>query len=237
MLFLVVLTVGGLLTPVLATTPDNDVTWIGLLPGISIESRDTTQSGVYVISGSLAIASGRIKDGFTKRGWTIQKGTTMAGGLLRTLVASKGDRQVKVVLNEAMGMQNVTMSASKLVVTVTETVSAPEAVGSSAVARATDSGAPSARIYLVDDKMSGTYHCGGTYVALNGSDCDITLDGLCSTLVINGDRNKVKIKASIPSISFTGTGNAVTWSGTGNPSQPVVTDEGKENQIQRLDSE
>lgn len=60
-------------------------------------------------------------------------------------------------------------------------------------------------------------------VMVNGGDKVVTVKGVCSQIMINGDRNDVTAEAAME-IVFNGTENKVRYSRYGNGQRPTVTD-------------
>jgi hypothetical protein len=85
----------------------------------------------------------------------------------------------------------------------------------------------------VDDNIA-TYKAKSQEVAINGNGCKITITGKCSSLVINGSNNVVKLE-TVSEIVANGDRNQVRWlQGPTTDKSPVIANNGSDNDIAKI---
>lgn len=224
---------GGTGTAIQAAPADTSIDWIKDLPGVSVTSRKETRDGlevVYGVSGDVIATLERIREGLTKRGWTIEESTDSSFAMVtkRILIAANQGAKVEVVASRTGRIQDI-------VVTLRGAVGSRSSSGtrgsSSTVGARTPAPTSGARIDLIQDDLSGTYECQGSRVTLSGNRGNITLNGKCTYLVVTGSENTVLIQGGIEAITAVGSNNVVIWSAAENPTPPRVTNIGSGNEI------
>ncbi len=242
---------------------EDDLGWIGKIPGLSLRSEKTVAEGrrtVYGLAAESGDVLGQVRDGLTDRGWAVERdsGSGIAGVSARTLVATKGDARVKVVLGDALGFANLSVTVGGAAVAPTTRARAGDRVirvpglGSipglpgttgARVQRATPApprdpapataAAAEGPLQFGENGVSGSHACGGRDVVVNGNYCRLTLEGKCGTVTLNGNTNTVRITGTVGTISTMGNGNTVAWVAAANAKPPHVSDLGSGNQVKR----
>lgn len=212
-----------------------DLDWIGQLSGFSERSRGGGETS-YLVSGDAQQAWDALAKGLSDRGWqvTAEKTNTLAALSARRMTAVKGNVEAFLHLKQAAVVQ-------KLIVT-RRTLDVPAAAGTSrsgaapprpepAAPRAAPAKPAGTSIDLFDNGVTGTYHCEGSKVTVNGNAADITLDGSCQSLSVTGNGNRIRVDAGIESLSVLGNQNTVVWSRARNKTTPRIADYGSGNSV------
>lgn len=72
-------------------------------------------------------------------------------------------------------------------------------------------------------------------VTVNGDGYDINIKGVCSQVMVNGDKNRI-VTVGFSVVIFNGFQNVVEYSKFVNGKKPLITDNGRENMIQKFGS-
>jgi hypothetical protein len=231
-LFVLALAFSGTGTAISATPADTRIVWIKELGGVSVTSQRDTDEGleiVYGVSGDVIATLGRIREGLSKRGWTIEEDIDSSFGTVikKILIAANEGAQVEVVASRTGRIQDIVLTLKG-----GGSRTGSETPGSSSSARTrgpAETGG--ARIDLIQDEVTGTYECRGSRVTLSGNRGNITLKGKCTYVVVTGNQNTVRIQGGVEAISAVGSNNVVIWSAAENPTSPRVTNIGTGNEI------
>ena len=70
-------------------------------------------------------------------------------------------------------------------------------------------------------------------VTVNGDGYDINIKGVCSQVMVNGDKNRI-VTVGFSVVIFNGFQNVVEYSKFVNGKKPLITDNGRENMIQKF---
>ena len=70
-------------------------------------------------------------------------------------------------------------------------------------------------------------------LTVNGDGYDITIKGVCRQVMVNGDKNRI-VTVGFSEVIFNGFQNVVEYSKYVNGKKPIITDNGRENIIQKF---
>ena len=89
-------------------------------------------------------------------------------------------------------------------------------------------------INLVGPWQQHTLDCRGNAVQITGNGGDITLQGICSKVVLVGNDNVIRVK-TVSVISVTGNDNRISWQSGIHNQPPQVLQSGDENVVVRTE--
>lgn len=83
---------------------------------------------------------------------------------------------------------------------------------------------------ILDNATEQTVDCGGREIVVNGNLSQLTFNGDCPLVTVNGNRNQVDISKAT-AIKVTGNQNQISWAGAAASAGPKVTNVGSNNVI------
>jgi hypothetical protein len=90
---------------------------------------------------------------------------------------------------------------------------------------------PAKDIVVSESFKNLAYKCNNNMLTLNGSNCNITLTGVCKGITINGSGNNIKANCKIGKVSIMGSNNNVYYSEKLNPQKPEYSPLGSGNTL------
>ena len=211
-----------------AALSDTDLAWVGTLPGFTLKDRAPSETS-YLVSGDAKEGFVSLTKALTERGWRIEPGksNTVSALSAQRMTATKGNVEASFHMKQAAILTKLIVTTR----TLAAAASAPAVKAAPAVPIAKAQAAASAPLEFYDNGIHGNYRCEGRRVIVHGDACNLTLEGVCESLSVTGNGNRVRVVAQIGSISVLGNQNTVAWSKAGNPKAPRVENLGSGSSV------
>ncbi len=200
----------GLLGAAYAAPLSAEVDWMTALPGVEVVTSQRSPHHVELVCATPSDTMATVRKGLLQRGWHVDADTSV-NGQVGALQAHKGRERLEI----AVGAGTLTVDLSDAPRPVDDVADAP---------------APGGALTINDSAQQRTVRCDGP-VTLNGSECMLTLTGRVTAMTVNGSNNQITVDGSLGPVTLNGSQIQLRWSRRANPREPLVHNNGSNNQV------